>query len=56
MASKTAASGDKMTASKLTESATVESVIVASLMKINDWCKPHHSTTLIRHESSEPPH
>lgn len=27
---------------------TVESIIVASLMKINDWCKPHHSSEPLR--------
>lgn len=56
MASETAASVDKIAAFKLTEAGTVESIIVASLMKINDWCKPHHSRTLISHGGSEPLH
>lgn len=42
----------KISAFKLTEAGTVEPIIVASLMKINDWRKPHHSTALISHESS----
>lgn len=56
MASETAASVDKIAAFKLTEAGTVESIIVASLMKMNDWCKPHHSRTLISHGGSEPLH
>lgn len=48
------ASVDKIPASWLTERRGLEYTIVASLMKINYWPKPHHSKGLISLESSEP--